>query len=70
MNLLIASRDSLSPPSPQSNFRNGYVGLGTVWGGEKILESTGHGEGDSRNRKKDIPEGILLKNKKKKMMRM
>ena len=68
MNLLIAPRDYLSPLSPQ--FRNGYVGLGTVWGGEEMLESTGRGEGDSRNRKKDIPEGILLKNKKKKMMRM
>ena len=46
------------------------MGLGTVWGGEEILESIGREEEDSRNRRKDIPEGILLKNKKKKMMRM
>jgi hypothetical protein len=67
VNLLIASRDYLSPLSPQ--FRNGYVGLGTAWGGEEMLESTaaGHGEGDGKT---DIPEGILLKNKKKKVMRM
>ena len=62
MNLLIASREYLSPLSPQFN-----TGLG-VWGGEEMLESTGCGEGNSRNRKKDIPEGILLKNKK--VMRM
>ena len=61
MNLLIASREYLSPLSQQ--FRtDGHMGL-EVWGGEEMLESTGRGE-----EKKDIPGGILLKNKK--MMRM
>ena len=62
VNLLIASMGHLSP-----QFRSDHMGL-AEWRGEEVLESTGHREGDSRNMIKDIPEGILLKKKKK--MRM
>ena len=60
VNLLIASRELLSPLSQQ--FWSGHMRLG-VWGGE-MLESADHEERDSGNMMKDTSKGALLKNKK------
>ena len=60
MTLVVATRGHV--PSLSQQFGSG-VGVGE-WGGEKM---SGAGAGDSKNRMKDIPEGVVLRKKKKSM---